>query len=147
MLGTDIAAHHWSPLECDKFQPGLASVPLCLNRHVAKSHLSTGNLDLKVKGSFQVWLVKAWEGSARITGLKLSAQHVVEISLLGGVRGRLYHGLVLGTVESRHGIVHGPGEIDRQDNISGSDFLWEFERHPLRLLVIGYVRRLCQLIP
>jgi len=112
LIHTHVGAHHGGLFKGDELQSSVASNPFRFDGHVAERRLALGDLDLEIERGFQVGLVEAREGPARVTRLELSTQHVVEVAFLRCVGGRLPHGLILGPIETCHNIVHGSREVD-----------------------------------
>lgn len=133
---THVCAHNRGLFESNKLQVSIASISLRLDGHIAECSLALGDFDLEIESGLKVRLVKARESPSSIARLKLSAQHVIEISLLGCARACFPDGCVLGAVKARHNVIHGSSEVDGKHNVRRRKVLRELERNTLRGLVI-----------
>lgn len=137
--GEEVGAHARSGLKGHDLPAVLGGLDL-LDRHVAESDLVNGNLDVEIKGSLEVGLVEAGEGSACIRRLELSAEHVVPVFIKGdgGSGSSAGDGLVLGAVETGHVIVDGALELNYDGCLLGDgDFLVKGDGGALGFLIVG----------
>lgn len=137
--GQEVAAHDGSSLKRDELPALLGRLGL-LDRHVAKSNLVVGDLNLEIVCGLQIGLVKAGESSAGVAGLELGAEHVVPLIVAGDRVGRSDDGLVLASVEASHVVVDDTLERNDDGSLLGDgDILVKGNGGALSGLIVGDV--------
>jgi hypothetical protein len=135
-----VCRHDWCALEAHNLVSCILTLLGLLLRHVGQRGQVFGHFHFEVESGFEVGLVEAREGTAGVGRFELCREHVVVLVILGHALCRFDGGVVLGTVEASHGIVHGALECDRQDSLLGlRKLLVEGEGAALVLLIVADV--------
>jgi hypothetical protein len=136
ILDAYVSAHGRCLLEGDLLETRFTSLHRLLDWHVANSYQVFRDFNVKLERSLQVRFVKAGECSTSCASFELGAEHVMVSAVSWGPSCRCLGGLVLGSIEAFHSIVHCALEFDSQHSLTSGQLFGEVDGCSLILLIV-----------